>query len=179
MTTRFPLVAILCVCLVMHALSLTGHAQQLSRPASTLAQLMRAVTFPNANIIFNTQSHDPAAPFVKRPPPPGGGQDFFDWGLGVYSGWQQVDFAALMLVETTPLFLVPGRLCENGRKVPVERADYKKYTAELIALGEELYNASKTRNAETVAELTEKLALACQNCHRAYRIADKRCVVPD
>ena len=178
MTIRFPLVAILCVCALMHALTLTGHAQQPRPPAATLAQFMRAVTFPNANILFNTQAHDPAAPMPKRAPRPGGGQDFFEWGLGIYPGWQQVDFAALMLIETTPLMLAPGRTCENGKPVPVEREDYKKYVTDLVALGEKMYRASQSRKQEAVSELTEELQLACQNCHRAYRITNKRCEIP-
>jgi len=168
--TPYPLALALCVCILVNVLPFTGHAQQpRTPPPSTLAQFMRAVTFPNANILFNTQTHDPAVPLPKRPSPPGGGQDFFEWGLGVYPGWQQVDFAALMLIETTPLFLVPGRTCENGRPVPVERADFRKYTDALVALGEDMYRAAQTRNAETVAGLTENLQLACQNCHRVYR----------
>ena len=178
MTIRFPLVAILCVCVLVNALTLTGHAQQLHAPVASLAQFMRAVTFPNANILFNTQEHDPAAPLPKREARPGGGQDFFDWGLGIYPGWQQVDFAALMLIETTPLMLAPGRKCENGKPVPVERADYKKYVAELEALGERLFAASQSRKQEAVSALTEDLQLACQNCHRAYRINNKRCEIP-
>ena len=177
MTIRYPLVFALCVCLFLNALSPMGHAQQLHPPVATLAQLMRAVTFPNANILFNSQSHDPAVPPPKRPERPGG-QDFFEWGLGIYPGWQQVDFAALMLIETTPLMLVPGRKCENGKAVPVERADYKQYVTDLISLGEEFYRASRTKKQEAVSELTEKLQVACQNCHQAYRINNKRCEIP-
>jgi len=178
MTNPSRLAAVLCVGLLIQAFSLTGHAQQLHAPVATLAQFMRAVTFPNANILFNTQSHDPAAPLPKRAPRPGGGQDFFEWGLGIYPGWQQVDFAALMLIETTPLMLAPGRVCENGKPVPVEREDYKKYVNDLVSLGEKLHRASQSRKQEAVSELTEELQLACQNCHRAYRITNKRCEIP-
>ena len=136
------------------------------RHTASLAQVMRGITFPNANILFNTQNHNPADLFAKRAVPPGATQDFLEWGYGIYPGWQAVDQAALAIIDSSSLFLVPGRRCENGRPVPVERADFKKFTEELIAVGDELYRASQTRDQDTISEATEKLQLACQNCHR-------------
>ena len=37
-----------------------------AKPYGTLAQLMRGIPFPNSNIIFDTQSTDPAA--AQKPP---------------------------------------------------------------------------------------------------------------
>src|SRR5437773_11307202 len=34
-----------------------------------------------------------------------------------------------------PLFLTPGRVCQNGLPVPVDRPDWKKYTTELMEIG--------------------------------------------
>lgn len=132
---------------------------------SNLAQLMRAITFPNANIIFNTQVLDPAK---DRPAPP---QPFnyLQWGYTQYFGWQAVDQAALALIESTPLFMLPGRRCENGRPAPIDRADYKKYTEELIALSKTIYKTAQSRKAEAVAGLSEQLSDACANCHKVYR----------
>ena len=53
-------------------------------PAGNLAQFMRGVTFPNANIIFNVQVKDPAA-YKPTPPVP---FDYTLWGATVYYGWQ-------------------------------------------------------------------------------------------
>jgi Cytochrome C' len=145
------------------------------RHAASLAQVMRGITFPNANILFNTQNHNPADLFAKKAPTPGASQDFLEWGYGIYPGWQAVDQAALALIDTSSLFLVPGRRCENGRPVPVENADFKKFVAELINVGDELYRASQTRNQDTISEATDKLQLACQNCHRVYRTEGNRC----
>jgi hypothetical protein len=136
-------------------------------PTANLAQLMRAVTFHNANILFNVQVKDPGGPKPGMPIP----FDYVQWGLSNYYGWQAVDQAALALIESTPLFLLPGRRCENGQPVPVERADFRRYTAELIDFGREAYRASQTRNADAVIALAEKLDAACANCHRVYRDA--------
>jgi hypothetical protein len=132
---------------------------------ANLAQFMRGVTFPNANIIFNTQLKDPGQEKPKPPVP----FDYTQWGQTVYYGWQAVDQAALALRETTPLFLLPGRRCENGRPAPINKADYQQYTAALIDLAAELYKASQSRNMEAVSAMSERLNNACAACHKVYR----------
>jgi mono/diheme cytochrome c family protein len=133
--------------------------------AGNLAQLMRAVTFPNANILFNVQVKDPGKEKPAMPVP----FDYVVWGSTVYYGWQAVDQAALALVETTPLFLLPGRRCENGRPVPVDRADWKQYTSSLVDVGRAAYRASQSRNVDAMNKMAEQLNEACANCHKVYR----------
>jgi hypothetical protein len=126
---------------------------------------MRAVTFPNANILFNVQVKDPAKDKPAMPMP----FDYVAWGATVYYGWQSIDQAALALVETTPLFLLPGRRCENGRPVPIERADWKQYTSALMDVGRAAYKASQSRDVDAVNKVSEQLNEACANCHKVYR----------
>ena len=133
--------------------------------AANLAQLMRGVTFPNANILFNVQVKDPGKDKPAMPVP----FDYVIWGSTVYYGWQSVDQAALALIETTPLFLLPGRRCENGRPVPVERADWKQYTASLVDVARTVYRASQSRNVDAMNKVAEQLNDACANCHKVYR----------
>jgi hypothetical protein len=137
--------------------------------AGNLAQLMRAVTFPNANIVFNVQVKDPGATKPSVPVP----FDYVLWGGTVYYGWQAVDQAALALIETTPLFLLPGRRCENGKPAPVDRADWQKYTAALVDAGRATYRASQSRNVDAVVKVAEQLNVACDNCHKVYRDGGK------
>jgi S-disulfanyl-L-cysteine oxidoreductase SoxD len=134
-------------------------------PTANLAQLMRAITFPNANIIFNVQVKDPGGPKPPTPVP----FDYVLWGQTQYAGWQAVDQAALALQETTPMFLLPGRRCENGRPVPINNADFKQTTQALIDLSRELYKISQSRNADALAGMADKLNDACANCHKVYR----------
>jgi hypothetical protein len=134
-------------------------------PAGNLAQLMRGVTFPNANILFNVQVKDPGKDKPAMPIP----FDYVIWGSTVYYGWQAVDQAALALVETAPLFLVTGRRCENGRPVPVDRADWKQYVAALEEVGKLAHRASQARNHAAFVEISDKLNDACANCHKVYR----------
>jgi mono/diheme cytochrome c family protein len=134
-------------------------------PTGNLAQLMRGVTFPNANILFNVQVKDPGKDKPAMPIP----FDYVIWGTTVYYGWQAVDQAALALVETAPLFLVPGRRCENGRPVPVDRADWKQYTAALVDVGKAAYTAAQSRSVDAVNKVAERLNETCANCHKVYR----------
>jgi mono/diheme cytochrome c family protein len=132
---------------------------------ANLAQYMRAVTFPNANIIFNTQVKNPADDQGKPPVP----FDYVQWGQVAYHGWQAVDNAAMALEETSALFLLPGRKCQNGRPVPIDKPDYQRYTRELMDFAKEIQRVALTRNVEAVAALSEKLNDACANCHKVYR----------
>jgi hypothetical protein len=136
-----------------------------------LAQVMRGILFPSSNIIFNVQLHDPAEP-VKPSTTGAGAFSWTAWGGDIYPGWQLVDYAAVAIAESAPLMLTPGRRCENGRPVPVERPDWIKFSQELAEAGRAAYKASQTRNQEIVSDVTNQLADSCLHCHQVYR--DKR-----
>ena len=139
----------------------------LPAPEGNLAELMRAVVFPNANIIFNLQLKDPAAPRTK--PLAASPFDYVEWGSTVYPGWLAVDQAAVALTETAALLLTPGRRCQNGRAVPVDRADWKPYVTALVDVGRLAHQASRARNRDAFGDISEKLNDACANCHKVYR----------
>jgi S-disulfanyl-L-cysteine oxidoreductase SoxD len=152
-----------------------GAAQRPSfPPAGNLAQVMRGILFPSSNLIFNVQSRDPAAPLPQRPSNQvtSGSFPWADWGAGIYSGWELVDYAAIAIAESAPLMLTPGRRCENGKPVPVGDADWIKFTQELAEAGKAAYKASQTRKQEIVSDVTDQIATSCSHCHEAYR--DKR-----
>src|SRR5262249_28382221 len=92
-----------------------------------------------------------------------------DWGAGIYSGWELVDYAAVAIAESAPLMLTPGRRCENGKLVPVQEADWIKFTNELAEAGRAAYRAAQTRKQDVVSEGTDQVATACSHCHEAYR----------
>src|SRR5437667_3064851 len=136
-------------------------------PEGNLAELMRAIAFPNANILFNLQLKDPGAqPKKELASSP---FDYVEWGSTVYPGWLAVDQAAVAITEGAGLFLTPGRRCQNGRPVPVDRADWKQYVAGLAEVGKLAHQASKARNYEAFIDISEKLNDACANCHKVYR----------
>ena len=144
-----------------------ANGASLPPPEGNLAELMRAIAFPNANIIFNVQLKDPGA--EKKKQPAAAPFDYVEWGATVYPGWLAIDQAAVAIVETAPLLLTPGRRCQNGRPVPVDRADWKQYVAGLVEVGKLARRTAQARNYEAFVDVSEKLNDACANCHKVYR----------
>jgi cytochrome c2 len=143
--------------------------------AGNLSQLMRGVMFPNSNIIFTVQTHDPAE--KKKPgdrATADGGFNWSAWGTDLYSGWEIVDYAAIALAESAPLMLTPGRRCENGKPVPVNDPDWIKFTKEMAEVGRAAYRASQTRNQEKVSDLSGDVADSCLHCHQVFRDKPRR-----
>jgi S-disulfanyl-L-cysteine oxidoreductase SoxD len=142
-------------------------AEPSAGPDGSLAELMRAIAFPNANIIFNLQLKDPGTQQKKKSNPVP--FDYVEWGTGVYPGWLAVDQAAVAIVEGAPLLLTPGRRCQNGKPVPVNAADWRQFVVAMADAGKLAYRASKARNFEAFTEISEKLNDTCANCHKVYR----------
>ena len=163
-TTTFPKVATTAAAATPPAGATAGAA--LIPPVGNLAELMRAIAFPNANIIFNLQVKDPTNEKSGPAPVP---FDYVKWGATIYPGWLAVDQAALAIAESAPLLLTPGRRCQNGRPAPVDRADYRQYVADMVKVAQEAYSASKARNFEAFVGISDKLNTTCANCHMAYR----------
>ncbi len=137
-------------------------------PHANLAQMMRGIPFTFANIVFDAQSEDPAAP--REPAEVGGGATATF--RNVYGGWQEVENSALALAEAANLVMIPGRLCENGKPVPVHEETYRKAAAGLAEAGHAAYEAAQSRSLDAMVEVSETVSQACSNCHEPYRDFD-------
>jgi len=140
-------------------------ARTTPRPTGTLAQVMRGIFFPNSNLIFDVQQNDPGAP---KKPADGAGTATATYG-GAYTGWEMVENAAVALTDGVDLILTPGRSCQNGKPVPVQRADFQKFARDMRAAGLAVLQAARTKNQEKVSDATNTLADACAGCHEGYR----------
>lgn len=146
-----------------------------AQPYSSLAQMMRGIPFPASNIIFDTQTEDPAA--QKKPAE--GAKGATATFSSVYGGWQLVENNALALAETANLLLVPGRLCENGRPVPLDREDFRKFAMGLADAGKAAYKAAQSKNLDAMVDVSGTVSEACAACHEVYRDKDDmkdRCI---
>lgn len=137
------------------------------QPHANLADVMRAITFGASNTIFDAQSVDPGAP-VKE----GSRETTTEKFAMMYAGWQKVELAAVSLMESANLLLIPGRMCENGRPVPLDREDYRKGVQGLIDAGQVVLKAAKAKNQDQVVEAAGTVAEACSACHEIYRDVD-------
>ncbi|MEQ1761302.1 MAG: cytochrome c [Vicinamibacterales bacterium] len=141
------------------------------QPYGTLAQLMRGIFFPNANILFDVQQHDPAKP--KAEDKSGTVTATFS---NIYTGWQVVENSALALAESATLLSIAGRKCENGKPAPTARADWQQFTKELVTASQAMAAAARSKNLELAQDKTNDVAGACENCHTAYRDKTPRCI---
>jgi mono/diheme cytochrome c family protein len=155
-------------------------APALSFPAAgNLNQLMRGILFPSSNVLFDVQTQDPSA--RQQGAHADAATTTARYG-DVYDPWMVVDAAAISLVEAAPLLMTSGRRCENGKPVPVDRADWQRYVQGLADVGRAAYRVAQTRNQAAVSEVTNQVSDACANCHRVYRdtpSAATRCVPPN
>lgn len=138
------------------------------QPYSNLAQMMRGIPFTFANIVFDAQTVDPGA--ARDPAAVGGGATATF--KNVYGGWQEVENSALALAEASNLIMIPGRLCENGRPVPVDEEAFRKAAEGLAAAGRAAYKAAQSKNLDAIVEVSETVSEACAKCHEPYRDFD-------
>jgi hypothetical protein len=131
---------------------------------------MHTIPFPNSNIIFDTQSNDPDArqKAAKEAADKGGGGATSQYGA-LYGGWQGVEESALALAETANLIMIPGRVCANGRPVPVDQENFKKWAQQLAEAGQAAYKAAQTKNMDAMVEVSGTVSDACLACHEVYR----------
>jgi hypothetical protein len=133
------------------------------RIEGNLLQLMRGILYPSSNVIFAAQDDlsrfTPAADPATSPNPL----------TSTYGGWQAVENAALALSESANLLVLPGRLCGNGKPVPVRRADWMKYVQGLREAGRAAYKAAQSKNQDAMVEAAGTVSDACSACHDVYR----------
>jgi hypothetical protein len=137
-----------------------------AKPYANLARVMRGIPFPASNIIFDTQTADPGA--VKEPGDTTGAGASAQFS-GVYGGWQAVENAAYALQETANLIMIPGRMCENGKPVPNDQADFQKWAANLADAGAAALKAAQSKNLDAMVDVSGTVSDACAMCHEKYR----------
>ena len=121
--------------------------------------------FPNSNVIFYAQDKNPAD--VK---PAGDGIPLYrslrrarlaDGPLSrtALSRWRRRRISRRSL----------GRVCSNGRPVPVKNADWLKFVRGLRDAGMTSYKAAQSKSNEKMLDAADAVTTACSNCHDRYR----------
>jgi hypothetical protein len=143
-----------------------GGAQAPGRQASgNLLQVMRGIIYPASNVIFAAQSTNPASVKPATPDP----ALSTDPLSSTYGGWQAVENAGIAMAEAANLLTIPGRVCANGRPVPVQNADWPKFVEGLRAAGMAAYKAAQSKNQDAILDAADKVSTACSDCHDVYR----------
>jgi hypothetical protein len=137
------------------------RAQQVQ---GNLLQVMRGILFPNSNILFASQSVDPAT--VKKDADPTSSVNPL---AGAYGGWEAIENSGIAMAEAANLLTIPGRVCGNGKPVPVQNADWQRFVQGLRDAGMATYKAGQSKNMDMVVEAADQVTTACMNCHEVYR----------
>ena len=158
-----------------------ASASPATQPEGTLLQVMRSILFPNSNIIFDTQTKDPGAPPPKTAAGAGAGASATF--ANVYTGWNVVENSAVALSEAANLIMLPGRMCDNGKPVPIDRDDFKKFAQGLRDAGRAALKAAQSKSQDAMVEVSGTVADACAACHEVYRDVGpvggpERCSIP-
>jgi len=144
-----------------------GAAAPAARPQqvhANLLQVMRAILFPNSNVIFSAQTQDPAS--VKKD---ADGTSSVNPLAGMYGGWQAIENSGLAIAESANLLTIPGRVCSNRKPAPVQNADWQQFVRGLRDAGMAAYKAGQAKNMDMVVEAADTMTTACMNCHDVYR----------
>jgi hypothetical protein len=137
------------------------RAQQVQ---GNLLQVMRGILFPNSNVLFASQSVDPAT--VKKDADPTSSVNPL---AGNYGGWEAIENSGIAMAEAANLLTIPGRVCGNGKPVPVQNADWQRFVQGLRDAGMATYKAGQSKNMDMVVEAADTVTTACMNCHEVYR----------
>ena len=139
-----------------------------SRPQSQvhgdLRQVMRGILFPNSNVVFFAQGNDPAAV-----PKDADGTTSVNPLASVYGGWEAIENSSIALAEAANLLTIPGRMCANGKPVPVQNADWQRFVQGLRDAGMASYKAAQTKDMDKMLDAADTLTNACSECHDVYR----------
>lgn len=147
-----------------------GAAAPPTRVHGTLVQVMRGILYPASNVIFAAQSEDPAtikpATDASTSPNP---------LTSAYGGWTAVENAGIAIAEGANLLTLPGRMCANGRPVPIQNADWQMWVQALRDAGMATYKAALAKNQDGILEAAGVVSEACMLCHDKYREVPNRC----
>jgi hypothetical protein len=129
-----------------------------------LAQVMRGIFFPNSNVIFAAQGKNPAE--IKPAADPATSTDPL---TNTYGGWTAVENSGVAIAEAANLLMIPGRLCSNGKPVPMQNADWPGLVDGLRKAGMTAAKAAQSKNQDAIVDAAGSVTEACAACHDKYR----------
>ena len=141
-----------------------GPAASAPQVYGTLGQVMRGILFPNSNVIFAVQGKDPSE--IKPATDPATSTDPLS---STYGGWTAVENSGVALAEAANLLIIPGRLCSNGKPVPMQNPDWPGLVQGLRDAGMAAAKAAQAKNQDAILDAADKMTTACANCHDKYR----------
>jgi hypothetical protein len=141
-----------------------AQSQAYTAMPATLAQLMKGILYPSANVFLSVQTGNPDdVPPAKDPSMAANPL------ASTYGKWEAVENSSLAIAEAASLLTIHGRKCSNGLNVPMQDPDWPKLVQRLRDAGIAGYRAARSRNRGRILEAAEALNAACTTCHDKYR----------
>jgi hypothetical protein len=82
---------------------------------------------------------------------------------------EAIENSSIALAEAANLLTIPGRMCANGKPVPVQSADWQRFVQGLRDAGMASYKAAQTKDMDKMLDAADTLTNACSECHDVYR----------
>ena len=98
----------------------------------------------------------------------------------IYTGWPTVENAAIAIAGAAQLIRMPGRMCQNGREVPLGDDEFMQFAREMEEVAIAAAAVAATKDRDAMIEATNNLAGGCENCRSNYRRypEENRCQLP-
>lgn len=118
-------------------------------PVGTVKQIMKGITGPAADVIFNSVSTSVTAKGVEEKAP------------HTDAEWEVVGNAAAAIAESGNLMLVGSRAIDKG--------DWTKMSQAMIDAGKGVLKAVEAKSADQILASGEAVNTSCDTCHAKYR----------
>ena len=118
-------------------------------PVASVKQIMKAITGPATDAVFNAVSTSVTKEGIKEVAPQNDAE------------WEALGNQAAALIESGNLILIGNRAVDKG--------DWVKITRQMIDAATLALRATEKKSTEQILEAGEKLNETCDNCHNKYK----------
>jgi hypothetical protein len=118
-------------------------------PVASVKQIMKGITGPAANVVFNAVSTTVSVKGTEEKAPQ------------TAEEWEAVGNSAAALIESGNLMLMGSRVVDKG--------DWVKQSRALIEAGTVALKATQAKSADQVLASGEAINMTCDGCHLKYQ----------
>jgi cytochrome c556 len=118
-------------------------------PVASIKQIMRGITGPAANVVFEAVSTTVSAAGIEEHAPKTDAE------------WDAVGSSAAALVESANMLIAEGR--------SIDRDEWVKMSRAMADAGMTALKATQAKDAAGVLAAGEAINTSCDNCHRKYQ----------
>jgi hypothetical protein len=123
-------------------------AQTAAAPTATVKQIMKGMTGPAANVVFNAVSVEVSAAGTTEKAPT------------TDEEWANVAGSAALIVESANLLVQGSRAIDSG--------DWSKMAKDMAVAGQQALKHAEAHNKDGILQVGEAVNNSCDSCHARY-----------